>query len=571
MLRLFCFAICFLIISCDKQPTSNDVDLTSSNKEIIKLNQLGYLPHAKKIAIVPNIEQAEFKVIYKGDNSVAYKSTLSKSASWDLSDEKVSIADFSALTKPGTYEIVIKGAETSHPFTISNTIYDDVHDASIKAFYYNRSSFELTKKYAGKFAREAGHLDQNIMIHESAASENRPTGTLFPSPKGWYDAGDFGKYVVNSGISTYTLLMAYKHHSDFYNQRNLDIPESNDNIADLLNEIKWNVDWLVTMQDPGDGGVYHKLTTLNFAGSVMPNMGTEQRYVYQKSTAAALNFAAVMALSSRVFEGIDQYKTESTQYRLTAINAWKWAMANPNKPYIQPDDVFTGKYDDEFLEDEFSWAAAEMFLLTQESRYLEHFKSIDIPLGSPSWANTSALGYISLLSDGQSLLNENDMTAIKAKYFAYADQFMAQKTAYNATLIKNDFVWGGNAVILNKAFVLIQAYRDSGKVEYLNASQDLVDYIFGRNPTGYSFVTGYGSKVPMHIHHRQSEADDVVEPIPGFLAGGAQNGHQDKCNYTSDTPAGSYLDDFCSYSTNEITINWNAPLVYMLATLVDKQ
>ena len=134
-----------------------------------------------------------------------------------------------------------------------------------------------------------------------------------------------------------------------------------------------------------------------------------------------------------------------------------------------------------------------------------------------------------------------------------------------------DFVWGSNGVAMNMAMMMLTAHQLSDNPENLQVAQSLMDYVLGRNPTGYSYVTGFGTRTPLHIHHRPSEADTVVAPVPGFLAGGPHSGQQDAGDcpvaYPSDKPAKSYLDHWCSYASNEITINWNAPLVYVSGAL----
>jgi endoglucanase len=138
-------------------------------------------------------------------------------------------------------------------------------------------------------------------------------------------------------------------------------------------------------------------------------------------------------------------------------------------------------------------------------------------------------------------------------------------------MVHTDFVWGSNAVILNQAMVLAAAYRIEPKRDYLDAAQSALDYVLGRNGPGMSFVTGFGARSPLHPHHRPSEADGVDAPYPGMLVGGPNPGQQDKAGcrapYPSALPALSYLDDICSYASNEIAINWNAPLVYVAAAL----
>jgi endoglucanase len=495
---------------------------------------------------------------------------MSEKRLWPLSGEEVSVIDFSQVTDAGEYVIELSDGARSARFSIGQFALAKVHDAALKAYYFNRASTALDAEYAGPWAREPGHLDSHVSVHASAASESRPTGSMISAPKGWYDAGDYGKYVVNSGISTYTLLLAYRHMPQFYQTRSIGIPESSDAVPDILNEISWNLDWLEAMQDPNDGGVYHKLTTLNFAPAVMPNDAQEQRYVMQKSTAAALNFAAVMALASEVYAGFtEQYPGKSQGYKQAALAAWQWAKTHPQQIYHQPDDVKTGAYGDNKLDDEFAFAAAQLYVLTDEGRFLEEFDRLAPKLSVPSWNNTAGLAYYALLDAPKTALDDQHRKWLEQQFLeitaAIGEQYLA--SAYHVPMQKSDFVWGSNATALNKAMLLLIANRQFKQTQIRQAAVALLDYVLGRNPTGYVYVTGFGEKSPMHIHHRPSEADKVTEPVPGWVAGGAQNGWQDKCKYPSALPAGSYLDDFCSYSTNEIAINWNAPLVYVLAAL----
>src|SRR5690606_20791942 len=183
-------------------------------------------------------------------------------------------------------------------------------------------------------------------------------------------AGDYNKYIVNSGISTYTLLAAYEHFPEIFDPQNLNIPESGDAIPDLLNETLWNLEWMLTMQDATDGGVYHKLTNKRFDGVVMPHEAASDRYVVQKSTAAALNFAAVMATASRVLAQYEQQLPAMSAKMLAAAeSAWAWAEANPDVIYKQPEDIKTGEYGDRQLADEFFWAAAELYITTKKDTY----------------------------------------------------------------------------------------------------------------------------------------------------------------------------------------------------------
>ncbi len=129
---------------------------------------------------------------------------------------------------------------------------------------------------------------------------------------------------------------------------------------------------------------------------------------------------------------------------------------------------------------------------------------------------------------------------------------------------RRDYSWGGSSVAANQSIALINAYMHTNNRKYLPPALTNVDYLLGRNATGYCFVTGIGSKSTMHPHHRPSVADGVTEPVPGLLSGGPNPGMQDKCEYEFKEPETAYADHDCSYASNEIAINWQAPLVYLM-------
>lgn len=566
-----------LLVACGNDGNSNagvTSPATSTTTELIKVNQLGFLPESMKLAVVPNVAAPHFKIINTTTNTEVLSGSLSAAATWDASGESVKLADFSSLKTAGDYVVRVDGVADSHTFSVAPDVYRALNAASIKAFYFNRSGIELMPEHAGKFARPAGHPDTQVLIHPSAASDARPAGTIIASPKGWYDAGDYNKYIVNSGISTYTLLAAYEHFPELFNGQNLVIPESANALPDLLDEALWNLEWMLSMQDPNDGGVYHKLTNQNFDGTVMPHQATSERYLVQKTTAAALDFAAVMAVASRVLAHYEeQLPGLSAKMLAAAESAWGWANANPTMVYTQPADVHTGEYGDKNLDDEFAWAAAELYITTQKEGYYTALKPAETFNTVPSWGDVRGLAWVSLAQHRNHLTPVADQALIANRITTLADNLLApwSASAYKVSMEKNNFVWGSNSSALNQAMMLVQAYRLNGKRDYLDAAQSLLDYVLGRNATDTSFVTGYGEKSTLHPHHRPSEADGIAEPIPGFIAGGPQPGQQDKsdcrASYPSSVAAKSYLDNYCSYASNEIAINWNAPLVYVSAAI----
>lgn len=551
------------------EPSPDPMDPASAS---VHLNQLGFDAQGPKLAIVSGGGDTEsFQILDEQTGDTVLSGDLGPAETWAPANAPARIADFSQLSNPGDYEFSLPASDNRVSFTVSDQPFEALNRASIKGYYLNRASIAIESDYAGVYARPLAHPDEQVLIHSSAASGSRSAGDQISAPKGWYDAGDFGKYVVNSGISTYTLLAAYEHFPAYYEALNLDIPESNNTLPDILDEAQWNLDWMLAMQDE-DGGVYHKLTTLNFSGAVMPHTSNAQRYVIGKSTSASLNFAAVMAVASRIWQDFDPSKAELMLN--AALDAWHWANENPEQRFSNPDDVSTGEYAGSDLESNFAWAAAELLITTQDPAFHEVFEDRDVDHSVPWWGGSGGLAWTSLAFHKDSLSELLDLDELDSQILSLADTIAAdgQASAYRVAMAGNDFVWGSNGVALNKAMMLIQAHRLSpGNPVYLNTATSLLDYVLGRNPTGFSYVTQFGAQPPMNIHHRASEADGIDLPVPGLIAGGANpNNQADDCGvdaYPSSLPALSFLDDWCSFSTNEVAINWNAPLVYVSGAL----
>jgi endoglucanase len=537
----------------------------------IHVNQVGYYPRGVKTAVAVGATGDSFSLVSASSGTVVFTKNLGASASWDASNENTRVADFSEFVTEGEYQIRIAGCDDSYPFKLGSGVNRDLAKASIKAFYYNRASMALDTMYAGKWARPLGHPDNSVLIHSSAASSARPEGTKISSPGGWYDAGDYGKYIVNSGITIHTLLTAFQAFPGFYDTLALNIPESSNSIPDLLDEALYNLKWMLTMQDPADGGVYHKLTTANFSDFIMPQDDKADRYVVQKTTAATLDFAAVTAQASRLFNKYEsQLPGFSKSCRDASLKAWNWARANKSIYFNQPSGINTGTYSDNNVSDEFKWAASELYVTTRQ----DSFFTIAYPSGKldetykvPGWDTVATLGLYTLFLSKDSLTSAISFSDVKLALDKFAGKYATvyQGSPYKTTMKSTDFYWGSNSVGANQGIALFLAYM-AGNDSYKSAATGMLDYLLGKNPTDYSFVTGIGDKTPMNIHHRPSRADDVVEPVPGFLVGGANPGQQDISSgftYPSKLPALSYVDYWNSYASNEVAINWNAPMVFL--------
>jgi len=567
--------VLFLLSSC----TLSSQDFPDK----IRLNQIGFYPSAPKQAVVINGgEASDFYIVSNDLREKLFSGKLSNQRKSKFGNKTTRIADFTAFNKVGTFVLMVPNVGNSFPFEIKENVHQALAKGSLKGFYYQRLSIPLTEEFAGQWQRPAGHPDTQVLVHSSAATASRPEGFIISAPKGWYDAGDYNKYIVNSGISMGTLLSAYEDFPQYFDTLNLNIPESKNDVPDILDEILWNLRWMMAMQDE-DGGVYNKLTNANFDGMIlMPDKASNPRFVVQKSTAATLNFTAVLAQSARIYKPFEkEFPSLADSCLIMAQKAFSWALANPNMVYdqdkmnkIHQPIINTGGYGDYYFEDEFAWAAVELSISTNNPEYYNKVKVLkDGKLSLPSWSQSHLLAYYSMIRKGKDNkgIDGKDVEKAKQSVIQFADNLVDNynNTAFNIVMgqSESDYIWGSNSVAANQSIAILQAYLITQNPKYLTASLSNLDYLLGRNVTGYSFVTGFGDKTPMHIHHRPSESDGIVEPVPGLMAAGPNPGMQDNCTYPSSVADEAYTDNVCSYASNEIAINWNAPLAYLVCAI----
>jgi endoglucanase len=347
---------------------------------------------------------------------------------------------------------------------------------------------------------------------------------------------------------------------------------------------------MLTMQDPGDGGVYHKCTNAAFDGMVMPGVTKAPRYVVEKTTAATLDFAAVTAQAARLLQKFPrQLPGLADSCRRAAIAAWQWAGQHPdilynqeamNKNFAPP--VTTGAYGDHRLDDEWFWAAAELLITTADTQYLPTVRQrLGTPLSLPSWSNVAMMGDYSLLRHRATLAQtlqpsivqtlQPGLDTLREQLLRMADEGVNKlpATAFHTVMGEStrDFIWGSNSVAANQGMLLINAWLQHHDKRYLDAALANLDYLLGRNALNTCFVTGIGDRSPEHPHHRPSIADGIVAPVPGLLVGGPNPGRQDQQKYQYTEPETAWLDQNEAYASNEIAINWNAPLVYLAGAL----
>ena len=365
----------------------------------IRRNQVGCYPQQEKVIVVEGVNPTGILKVKTPKGKTIQPKSIREALS-PLSQKVRYVVDLGDLTSTGNYQVSV-GKETC-TLRVSEQPYHDIAKASLRLFYLIRSGVPITM--GGVYNRPLGHPDTQVLVHPSAASEGRPAGTVISSPYGWYDAGDYNKYVVNSAFSIGLMFAVYEQWPDYFAQLKTDIPESTNHTPDILDEMMFNLKWFLTMQDPADGGVYHKLTTPNFEGFIMPTECKQQRYVVAKSTTATLDFAAVMADAARLFRAYEtDYPGFTAQATTMAERAYEWAKQNPRAMYnqnqLRDPAVSTGTYSDFNTRDEFFWAASALYRLTGKQQYMDEAQQyMPQQFTTPSWGNVSALGVFEWLA-----------------------------------------------------------------------------------------------------------------------------------------------------------------------------
>ena len=669
-------------------------DYSGLENNYISVNQLGYYPELAKIAVLgdnqgdvfygaSNIDLSgtyTWELVNASTGAVATSGTTTAPKYDKDSHDNVCKIDFSDYKTPGTYYLRIKGKEwRSFEFKIGNDIYTDKsHNMLTNAlnyFYQNRSGLDIEEAYITsgdktKLAHPGGHkVDtasiQPAWINEYKSKDEAITSSKLTANKGWYDAGDHGKYVVNGGISVWTLQNMYERSlyavsgdavGKFKDNSGVCvIPEAGNKIPDILDECKYELDFIGAMKvdasEPTWGqyaGLYyhklhdHKWTGLatkpwDYEGPVKEGGWDTTRIVKPPTFAATLNYAACCAQAARLWEPFN--KEQAATYlseAKAAFAAFKkyYYPAGANEetnekslyaPLYQAKGG--GPYGDNEVRDDAYWAACELYISAKAlgdadaSTYKTEIDSYDRAYevttrivggenaadGQGSfttfnWGNTGSAGSLSLLlhQKDEGLLSETEIQALNASCLKAAQAYMDEEAAqgygipykYDGkgytdpnnlkdTIVIKGYEWGSNSMVINNLIVMAYAYDITKDAKYLSGVTQGMDYLLGTNPLAFSFITGYGTYHEQRPHHRywSNELDETLPMAPdGVLSGGPNAGLQDPYVRAlafvpgdDDNPSQRcFVDSIEAWSTNEVTINWNAPLAWIVEFLQDK-
>lgn len=525
----------------------------------INVNQIGYRPQDEKRAVIRDVNKdTGFEVIDKNSGETVLKGSITPGNTLGSSGDNVGYADMTELKTPGIYFVRCANSGDSYEFTIGDGVYDDALIDSQRMLYLQRCGIELPEDLAGAFEHAACHTEEAQVYGGKEYVE---------VSGGWHDAGDYGRYASPAAKAVADLLLAYECFPDSFGDDN-NIPESGNGVPDVLDEARYELEWLHKMQSD-DGGVYHKVTGVTFDGFVRADECTEKLYVFAESKTATADFAGVMYMAARVYEDIDK---EFADKCLGAADRALLAYIRhkEDRNFTNPSGVNTGEYGDSCSQDEYLWAICEGYKTTGDKRFEEMLPDVDmtkIKVDGFGWQDMSGYAYFAYLTAAKPMRGGDEM---KDRFYRMCDdlkELSLNGESYGST-IADDYPWGSNMTIANNGMALLMAYKLTGNGDYQRAAKRQLDYLFGTNSTSYCFLTGYGTKCPKDPHHRPGQA--VGECMKGMLVGGPDSALEDpyaKAVLTGLPKARCYTDNNQSYSCNEITIYWNSPLCFLLAGL----
>lgn len=529
----------------------------------IRLNSVGYLPKAeKKVSLAAPC--TNFSVVRISDNKTISDGQVTGPVLNPDTGEQLYTADFSSVKKTGDYRLVVPGVGQSAPFRIAADVYREPYYTVTRGFYLWRCGTAVSGKHHGEtFAHAICHTNDAWLDYVGGGHTHKDGG------KGWHDAGDYNKYTVNTGVTLGVLFRAWEDFGPQLRKVRLDIPESGGKLPDFLAELKWEMDWLLTMQLP-DGSVSHKLTAKNFSGNILPENETAERYFTPWGSEATADFTAMTAQAARIFRPCDAALADRCQQ--AAQKSYAFLQAHPEYHPADQTGFSTGPYETNEPNHRISgipqnrlWAAAELWETTGSPDVLRDLETrirtvngrVDADF---DWDETRNLGLLTYLFSKRSGRDAALVPLVRSNLLAVADGIIqtASRNGYSRPL-GSKYFWGCNGAVARQTVVLMAADRlSSGKGGYRAACLDALNHLFGRNYYGRSFVTGIGVQPPLHPHDRRASADKVTDPWPGYVVGGPH------------PKASDWHDDEGDFRTNEIAINWNAALVYALAAFLPK-
>ncbi len=617
-------------IKSGESASFRNVKISSDDEErqypFIKVNQVGYTCKGAKNAKVSCFEKfgslsgKKFEIVNKETGETVFSDTLSDAVTDEtISGESVYEINFDTVTEQGTYFIRIPDADlntsaltprdkeeelktdtiVSVPFNIGNDVYNEMLSDMSKYYYYQRQGIDLEEKYAGEFARKNLHPD-DVAVKRWSDRDN-PNAETFDISQGWYDAGDYGKYVSPAATSVENLLLAYELFPQEFENIDPNIPET-DKTSELysdspaiLSEIKWELDMLLKLEHPDKDGSFY--VAANYKDGMIYiedtlystsdyNSGASEKDL--RSHLATSDMAAMLAHAYIVYKDIPQYADFAEQCLATAVRSWKWINDSSNEKHMSIGAANrTYTFTQEELDRSMYWAAGSLYRASKTAgKNADEYENYLISNCENENVNTcftgSSLGYS---HKGRAFLGffhylyQNDAPSDKVKtVFSKFEPW--RKRIINYDSFGTDYPewgywWGSNMVLAQSSMTLLLGSMvtegsDNIPDEVLHSNQSAFNYILGVNPISFSYVSGYGENSVKNIYSAIYSKDAKLTPYQcpkGYVTEGANstnNRHLSKYN------GKCYMDSDAEWTTNENTIYGNAAFILLTAAVMSR-
>ena len=557
-------ALIFGISSLD-----SDLETLSPEKTAIAVNQVGYLPEWQKIALLIDNSNpaAPVELLNSDTKKVVATFPLTPEIKDESTGDRIIKINFSSVTQPGTYYFQQKRLKSAS-FQIGEDIYQQPLITLLRSYYLQRCGVELDDPITG-ITHVPCHLNDGLIAHQDRFHQ---ASEFMPTMGGWHDGAAYSKYVASTTVTIARLLDLYRRYPERFPDGQLEIPESGNNISDLLDEIKFGLDWLLKMQRT-DGAVYRKVAGKQWASAIAPDTDLQPRYIYGISTPETAKFAAVMAIASRTYQSIDPDLAKT--YLQAAESAWQYLQTQPEMKvdWVEGDDSGSQKYLASALDSEPSlltdtddrlWAAAELYITTGKANFSNYFaEHLDrIQYSIFDWKHPANMALIDYIT--QQPATAEFVTLIESKIKQRADLVLdkVKQSPYN--IVNDNFIWNSNRITAEEGITLFYAYQLTQNQDYLKAATDQLNYLLGCNHFNQTFITGIGDNPVKQPNHPFAIANEIT--IPGLVVGGPNENSPDRTVLLNRGQL-SYIDDNRSYATNQYAIDNNASVISLITNL----
>ncbi|MBW8880406.1 MAG: glycoside hydrolase family 9 protein [Asticcacaulis sp.] len=555
------FVVLTALLSALALPAAAD---GASPTPFIVVDQFGYLPNAQKVAVIRDPEVgfdsdwdftpgAVYQVVDTTTGAVVYEA---KPFAWNhgavdpSSGDHAWLFDFSMVTAPGHYLIRDKqAAYDSYGFEISYTVYKPILVAATRAFYYQRAGFPKDARFAGEgWADQASHLGPGQDGEARLYSAKGDKSTERDLRGGWYDAGDFNKYTSWTANYVVGLLSAYSENPEIWSD-DFNIPESGNGLPDILDEVKYGLDWLVRMQN-NDGGV---LSIVGLSHASPPSAAKGPSYYGPATTSASYASAAAFAYGAKIYAGQPGLEAYAADLRHRAVAAWTWAQAHPDVTFYNNDAAYGSEgvgagqqeTDDYGRAMKALGAAIYLYDLTGEAQYRDyvdgHYSETHLFTQSINldfdYGNSAQLLYYAQVPGATAKVARAIRDAFTAGFAGDIGWGAQGADPYNAWITA--YGWGSSATKGDHGNIFADEARYGlyDRRTAMDAAAGYIHYLHGVNPLGKVYLSNmktYGAESSVdkfyHTWYAPGTVWDSVSgskygPPPGYLVGGANPGY----------------------------------------------